>query len=201
MGALRGGLRSRPPWMAGKLTPMWLGGLLCALPAHSLRRRRQNRSLTTLASDDCRRGLQFYQLTTNDLRNGRKQELSDSKLIPQILVAGLWIVLLTCPLREGNTELVWKNEWRGTNTQISAFSPPVALHHFNHIKTQILLDLLISTQCASFWFLVCACFHPCGIFQVFGYLCCFSATENQAESDYLLCEALKGIKCTLNFNL
>lgn len=22
MGALRGGLRSRPPWMAGKLTPM-----------------------------------------------------------------------------------------------------------------------------------------------------------------------------------
>lgn len=33
MGALRGGLRSRPPWMAGKLTPIWLCGLYCALPA------------------------------------------------------------------------------------------------------------------------------------------------------------------------
>lgn len=37
MGALRGGLRSRPPWMAGKLTPIWLPGLVCALPACSPR--------------------------------------------------------------------------------------------------------------------------------------------------------------------
>lgn len=35
MSALRGGLRSRPPWTAGKLTPIWLCGLPCTLPACS----------------------------------------------------------------------------------------------------------------------------------------------------------------------
>ena len=50
MGALRGGLRSRPPWMAGKLTPLWLP---CTLPACSPGLRPRPRRCLMTRRDHC----------------------------------------------------------------------------------------------------------------------------------------------------
>lgn len=129
---------------------------------------RLNWSLTTLASDDCRHGLRLCPLTISDLRKDRKQELFNSQLTSEILV-GLSILL--GPSDE-------ETEWNGTNTQISASSPP---HVFKAHPDLNVIRSLISTHCSSFGFFISACFHPCGIFQVFGCSCCFSATENEAD--------------------
>lgn len=183
MGALRGGLRSRPPWMAGKLTPMWLGALLRVLPVRAWEEDGTlDWSPTTLPSDDW----EVVSRSSNELRNGGKQELFDSKLIPKILVADL-SVRRTKRMKQSFSREKWvKGDWYTDRCLLSPLN--VALQHFNLIQTQILLGLLILTvHCFDFLFLLASI--PVGFFRCLA-TCCFSAPEDEAECDYQLCEAL-----------
>lgn len=84
MGALKGGLRSQPPWMAGKLTPSWL----CGLCPHSPPARGQDGSEAFVGQWDWPFVTVFHQTWGLQLKIRRE---SGSSLQPKALTETLKI--------------------------------------------------------------------------------------------------------------
>lgn len=100
MGALRGGLRSRPPWMAGKLTPIWLSALFCALPVFSPRTGQRPPVCTTVCTGHWTPDIHTLCIPTFNLRffffNSCTMQIWSFPRISLAIIMLIMIIILIC---------------------------------------------------------------------------------------------------------